>query len=106
MLTVSCESCGESFLVSDDTMGTQVTCPACGSPVTVAAVAEEEDLGPQAEVAWEYNVLIDLGRMGHVDERKLNALGHQGWELVSVFRESAESHTCFYFKRRLSAPGA
>jgi len=46
-------------------------------------------------------VLLDMGRMGHVDEKKLNSMGRQGWELVSVFRESPESHTAFYFKRRL-----
>jgi hypothetical protein len=101
MLTVNCVNCGEGFLVSDDTMGTQVTCPACGKPVTVETPPEEAELGPAAEVAWEYHVLTDLGRMGHVDEKKLNQMGHQGWELVSVFRESPESHTCYYFKRRL-----
>jgi len=100
MLTVNCGNCGESFLVSDDAMGQQVTCPACARAVLVETVAEEE-LGPRAEVAWEYHILIDLGRMGHVDEKKLNRMGHEGWELVSVFRESPEAHTCFYFRRRL-----
>lgn len=102
MLTVNCVACGESFLVSDDTIGQQATCPACGKPVPVQAPVEEDE-GPLAEGAWEYTILSDLGRMGHVDEKKLNRMGRQGWELVSVFRESAESHTCFYFKRRLEA---
>ena len=105
MLTVDCDSCGESFLVSDDAMGQQVTCPACAKPVTVTAPAEEEELGPVAEGAWEYYILSDLGRMGHVDEKKLNLMGRQGWELVSVFRESPEAHTCFYFKRLLAKEG-
>ena len=101
MLTVNCENCGESFLVSDDTVGQEMTCPACAKTIVVEAAAEEEELGPRAEVAWEYSILSDLGRMGHVDEKKLNRLGHEGWELVNVFRESAEAHTCFYFKRRI-----
>jgi hypothetical protein len=41
--------------------------------------------------------------MGQVDEKRLNRLGRQGWELVSVFKESTDSHTCFYLKRRKQA---
>ena len=87
--------------VSDETIGQQVTCPACGSAFEVETRAEEEALGPLAEGAWEYCILMDLGKMGHVDDKKLNRLGRDGWELVSVFKESLEGHTCFYFKRRL-----
>ncbi|HUW57017.1 MAG TPA: hypothetical protein VMZ92_10300 [Planctomycetota bacterium] len=101
MVTVECKTCGETFLVSDEIIGEQATCPACGKPVTVTAPVEEVEEGPIAEGAWEYHILSDLGRMGHVDEKKLNRLGRQGWELVSVYRESAESHTCYYFKRAL-----
>ena len=103
MMTANCKACGESFLVSDETVGQQVTCPACGKAVEVQAPVEEMDDGPIAEGAWEYTILSDLGRMGHVDAKRLNRMGREGWELVSVFRESAESHTCFYFKRRLEA---
>lgn len=103
MLTVNCKKCGESFLVSDEMIKQQATCPACGKPVTVEPPEEEQEEGPVAEVAWEYFILSDLGRMGHVDEKKLNRLGRQGWELVGVYRESPESHTCYYFKRRLQA---
>ena len=101
MLKAQCEACGESFLVSDDTVGRMATCPACGVGFTVKPEAEEEEEGPLSEEPWEYSALLDMGRMGHVDEKKLNSMGRQGWELVSVFRESPESHTAFYFKRRL-----
>ncbi len=101
MISVECKACGETFLVSDDIIGEQATCPACGKPVMVETPPEEEEEAPAAEGAWEYYILSDLGRMGHVDEKKLNRLGRQAWELVSVYRESPESHTCYYFKRRL-----
>jgi DNA-directed RNA polymerase subunit RPC12/RpoP len=101
MLKAICESCGESFLVSDDTAGQRATCPACGTGFVVKRQADEEEVGPLGEEPWEYTVLLDMGRMGHVDEKKLNNMGRQGWELVSVFRESPESHTAFYFKRRM-----
>ena len=100
MITANCKSCHESFLVSDETMGQNITCPACGMSFTVETEVEEV-IGPRAEVAWEYTVLMDLGKMGHVDDKKLNKLGRAGWELVSVFKESLEGHTCFYFKRPL-----
>ena len=103
MITVSCLACGESFLVSDESIGQQATCPACGKPSVVQAPQDEKEEGPQAEVSWEYVILSDFGRMGHVDEKRLNRMGRQGWELVSVFRESLDTHTCFYFKRRLHA---
>jgi len=103
MITVSCGACGESFLVSDEVVGEQMTCPACARPIIVKAPPEETALGPIAEDAWEYIILSDHGRMGHVDDKKLNRMGRQGWELVSVFKESPESHACFYFKRRLKA---
>ena len=101
MLRAICEACSESFLVSDDTAGQMATCPACGTGFTVKQPADDEEAGPMAEEPWEYSVLLDMGRMGHVDEKKLNKMGRQGWELVSVFRESPESHTAFYFKRRV-----
>ncbi|KPJ56474.1 MAG: hypothetical protein AMS16_02330 [Planctomycetes bacterium DG_58] len=101
MITVECKACGETFLVSDEIIGEQATCPACGKPVMVERPPEEEEEVPAVEGAWEYYTLSDLGRMGHVDEKRLNRLGRQGWELVNVYRESPESHTCYYFKRRL-----
>jgi len=100
MINVNCVSCGEAFLVSDETIGQQATCPACGKASVVQAPQEEAE-GPRAELSWEYVIMSDFGRMGHVDEKRLNRMGRQGWELVSVFRESPESHTCFYFKRQL-----
>ena len=101
MLNVNCQSCGDSFLVSDETIGQQVTCPACGKPTVVQAPQEEKEEGPRAEVSWEYTIVSDFGRMGQVDDKRLNRMGRQGWELVSVFKESQDSHTCFYFKRRV-----
>ena len=103
MLTVKCGASGEEFLVSDEVVGTQITCPACAKPVTVEAPVDDYEEGPIAEGAWEYMTLTDLGRMGHVDDKKLNRLGRAGWELVAVFRESPESHTTFYFKRPLKS---
>jgi hypothetical protein len=101
MLTVACKSCSEQFMVSDDVIGTQVTCPACARPVLVERPMDDEDLGPIADGAWEYTMLVDHGRMGHVDENKLNRLGRQGWELVAVFKESVDANTNYYFKRPL-----
>jgi hypothetical protein len=103
MLNVICATCADSFLVSDDMIGQQAMCPACGKPTMVQAPQEEKEEGTQAEVAWEYSIVSDFGRMGQVDEKRLNRMGRQGWELVSVFRESLDTHTCFYFKRRLHA---
>lgn len=101
MLTIQCPACSEQFMVSDDLVGEQATCPACAKPMVVAAPAQEEALGPIAEGAWEYMILRDHGRMGHIDEKHLNRAGRAGWELVSVFKETPESNTVFYFKRPL-----
>ena len=100
MITVHCTACSDSFLVSEDAVGQQATCPACGVSIVVAAPVEE-GLEPATDDAWEYYMLVDLGKMGRVDEKKLNRMGRQGWELVSVHKDSPESHTCFYFKRRM-----
>ncbi len=101
MLTIQCNSCGEQFMVGDEVVGEQVMCPACAKPVRVEAPASEEETGPIAEGAWEYLVLRDHGRMGHIQEKQLNHAGRDGWELVSVFKENPESNTAFYFKRPL-----
>lgn len=50
---------------------------------------------------WEYKHL--LRRVPHeslLDEAELNALGAEGWELVSVYAEAPGVH--FYFKRAVS----
>lgn len=102
MLAITCKACGESFLVSDELVGEKTTCPACSKPVLVEAPADEVAGGPIAEGAWEYMILRDHGRMGHVDEKQLNRVGREGWELVAIFKESPESNTAFYFKRSLA----
>lgn len=101
MLTISCKTCGERFMVSDEVVGEQVMCPACAKPVFVEKPAGEDEGGPIADNAWEYTILYDHGRMGHIDERQLNRAGREGWELVAVFKESPDSNTSFYFKRPL-----
>ena len=72
---------------------------------TIAQDSEAKWTGPQ----WEYRVLrIDDRRRpnttgtrsrGSASEEKLNELGKQGWELVSV-RSEGNSEPVFYFKRR------
>jgi hypothetical protein len=99
-LTVTCGTCSERFMVSDEVVGTKVVCPSCSKPVHVAAPTEDI-LGPMAEEAWEYMILADHGRMGHIEEKQLNRAGREGWELAGIFRDSVESNTRFFFKRRL-----
>ncbi len=52
---------------------------------------------------WEYHsVTIDLGEDEPLDERALNALGSDGWMLVSVARlegKSERGRLIFYFMR-------
>jgi hypothetical protein len=103
MLTISCKACSEQFMVSDEMVGEKATCPACGRAVLVEAPVEVDE-GPIVEGAWEYRVLADHGRMGHIDEVHLNRAGRQGWELVAVFKEGPESNTRFFFKRPLKKP--
>lgn len=100
MITVKCEKCGESWFVGDEEVGKETHCPGCHGGIIVGAPEEEHEEAKAVGVTWEYNMLVDLGRMGAVDEKKLNALGQQGWELVSVFKPSHEEHTTYFFKRR------
>ena len=94
--------CRRQYNLRDELAGKKGKCPACGKASVVRAPQEEAE-GPRAELSWEYVILSDFGRMGHVDEKRLNRMGREGWELVSVFRESEEARSCFYFKRRLKA---
>jgi hypothetical protein len=61
--------------------------------------AEGEPAVEPVDGAWEYLVVADRGRLAHVDQNRLNEYGAQGWEMLTVFRESPEAHTTYYFKR-------
>ena len=101
MLTVNCQACGANFLVPEASAGQEVKCGSCGSAIHIQTL-EELAAARQAAIAenaWEYFLLSDRGRMGHVDQAKLNELGQQGWELLSVYREHPDGHTNYYFKR-------
>jgi len=103
MLSVTCKACGASFYVPQEQAGHEVKCGACGRTVLAPEIQVELEEPPveltMPEGAWEYLVVADRGRMGRVDQEKLNALGAERWELVSVYREHPDSHTVFYFKR-------
>ncbi len=99
MLSVICTMCGATFYVPQEAAGQEAKCGTCGRMVAVPKVEAGGQHEVLAEGAWEYLIVADRGRLGRVDQVKLNELGGQGWELVSVFRESAEAHTMFYFKR-------
>jgi hypothetical protein len=49
---------------------------------------------------WEYKQVVRRPPQGLLQEAELNALGAEGWELVSVVGEGGSVH--FYFKRALS----
>jgi len=101
MLSVSCSLCGATFYVPQEAAGQEAKCGTCGRMVLVPRMegAGEGGVGEAVEGAWEYLMVADRGRLGRVDQVKLNELGRQGWELVTVYREDVESHTVFYFKR-------
>jgi hypothetical protein len=102
MLSVTCGGCGATFYVSQELAGQEAKCGACGRGVPVPAMEEGAGGAIKAvEGAWEYLAVADRGRLGHVDQAKLNEIGTQGWELVTVFRESPETHTMYFFKRPL-----
>jgi predicted Zn finger-like uncharacterized protein len=101
MLSVGCPQCGASFYVPEDAAGQEVACGTCKRSFVVPAVVKDANI-VVAEGAWEYTILADRGRLGRVDQGKLNEMGAQAWELVAVHKEEAEvSHTLFYFKRPL-----
>jgi len=80
MLSVSCGACGVSFFVPDESAGHEVKCGTCGRAVQVP---KEEDKGSKGagetvDGAWEYLMVLDRGRLGHMDQAKLNELGMQG----------------------------
>jgi len=56
---------------------------------------------------WEYHVLtVDAREQPLPDSSQLNALGQEGWILVSVLAESAnsrESIVHYYFTRKMNA---
>jgi Domain of unknown function (DUF4177) len=47
--------------------------------------------------AWEYKHVTRGSRAASLDEKELNALGREGWELVGVVSVGRTTH--FYFKR-------
>ena len=100
MLSVTCDKCGAAFFVPQDQAGQEVKCGTCGRMVKAPDVDNSSSGGAApVEGAWEYMLVADRGRLGKVDQAKLNELGMQGWELVTVYSESAEAHTTYYFKR-------
>jgi hypothetical protein len=100
MIPVKCKECGESWFVGDDDLGKETHCPGCHRGIIAKRPEEHRTEARKTGVLWEYYMLVDLGRMGAVDEKKLNDLGLQGWELVDVFKASHEEHTTYYFKRQ------
>lgn len=46
-------------------------------------------------IKWEYTILMLDGR----NEEKLNELGNEGWELVSVTTESEDRYATAYLKK-------
>ena len=99
MISVSCPGCGASFFVPEDAAGQEVACGTCKRSFVVQGTATGAN-AEAVEGAWEYLVLADRGRLGRVDQAKLNEAGLQGWELVAVHREEGEPpHTAYYLKR-------
>lgn len=103
MLSVSCSGCGTSFFVADESAGHEVRCGTCGKMLVVPVPTRTGMPIEPVEGAWEYEMVADRGRLGRVDQVKLNELGAQGWELVTVFRENQEAHMIYYFKRPFQA---
>ena len=101
MLSVTCKECGASFYVPQEAAGKETKCGSCGKMVPVPQPEQTVTEVPAEAVegAWEYLVVHDRGRMGHVDQAKLNEFGAQGWELVSVYRDNPSGHPSYYFKR-------
>ena len=51
-------------------------------------------------VKWEYKQIIrNLESEQPLDEKELNALGEEGWELSGIAQQQALSY--FYFKRQV-----
>ena len=63
----------------------------------------QDDVVEGAPQQWEYKMNADRGRMHHVDIDEINALGEDGWELLSIVFEVRLSppEVHFYFKRPL-----
>ena len=65
-------------------------------------VLEEVD-SPSADAVktgrWEYHVIVDRGRMGVVKVEDLDALGTEGWELLTIVPGARENETNYFFKR-------
>lgn len=66
------------------------------SPI-IPVVYEEED----EEYHWEYkHIRQNLDEEEPLDENRLNELGKDGWELVTVLNHNTIAH--YYFKRLVS----
>jgi hypothetical protein len=101
MISITCGGCGATFYVGQETAGQEARCGGCGLMVKVpTAEAGAGATKRTVEGAWEYLMLADRGRLGRVDQEKLNELGMQGWELATIFREGIEAHVVYYFKRQ------
>lgn len=56
-------------------------------------------------MTWEYKIEVeDRDSELYMGDASLNALGLQGWELVSVTPETDDYNACFYFKRLIPPP--
>ena len=104
MLEANCKACGASFYVPQESAGEETRCGTCGKPVLVPVPETESPVSKaivqeKVEGGWEYLILADRGRMTHMDQTRLNELGMQGWELITVYRDHPEANTTYYFKR-------
>ena len=50
---------------------------------------------------WEYRIISDRGRMHRVTMEELNDVGSEGWELVTLEKDTEQTGVLnFFFKRR------
>lgn len=70
--------------------------PSAHDPSPIIPVVYEEE-----EYYWKYKqIRQNLDEEEPLDEKRLNELGKEGWELVSVFSHDAIAY--YYFKRPAS----
>ena len=70
---------------------------------------EDEGLGPLELIyqemlygEWEYRSIVLVGDPAE-DDRRMNALGAERWELVSIYRHHSGDANVASFKRRLES---
>lgn len=105
-----CAYCNKQVTFKDD------FCPNCGMPMKDIIHGEQDKIGlqhkhhhqkqdfpikhPEGKIKWEYRTEI-ADEMSNMDKR-LNQLGREGWELVTINSEHQKSLTYYVytFKRR------